>query len=83
MAIADASQADRLFTGELAHPRQAIGINLQTRLKTCPPRDHRCDLQRERSAIFPRTATGRDAGHKLIRTPPHTGILTIRMAFQR
>lgn len=82
METADARQPDRLFTGGFAHPRQAMRIAFHAPRPACPS-DHRCSLPLERSAPLHRTATGRDASLMPIRTPPHTGILTIGMAVQR
>ena len=82
MAIADARQPDRLFTGGLAHPRQAMRITLQAPRPTCPPRSQVQSAARTVRHSH-HTAAVRDAGLMPIRTPLHTGILTIGMAFQR
>lgn len=81
MAIADAPQPDRLFTGGFAHPRQAMRITLQAPRPTCPPQSQ-VRLAARTVRHYHRTATGRDAGLMPIRTPPHTGNLTIGMAVQ-
>jgi len=82
MAAADARQPDRLFTGGFAHPRQAMRAVLHAPRPACPARSQvRFAAQTFRP--LHRTATGRDAGLMPIRTPPHTGNLTIGMAFQR
>ena len=69
MAIADARQPDRLFTGGLAHPRQAMRITLQAPRPTCCPRSQmRCAVRTIRHSH--RTTTSRDAGLMPIRAPP-------------
>ncbi|GGB27442.1 hypothetical protein GCM10011324_41470 [Allosediminivita pacifica] len=82
MAIADARQPDRLFTGGLAHPRQAMRITLQAPGPTCPPPRSQVQSAARTVRHSRRTAKGSDAGLMPIRTPPHTGNLTIGMAVQ-
>lgn len=71
-----------LSTGGLAHPRQAMRITFQAPRPTCPPRSQ---VQSAARTVrhSRRTAKGSDTGLTPIRTPPHTCILTIGMAFQR
>lgn len=82
MATADAHQPDRPFTGGLARPRQALRVVLQAPRPTCRPRSQEQSAARTVRHSH-RSATGSDAGLMPIRTPLHTGILTIGMAFQR
>lgn len=81
LATVDAPQPNRLFTGELAHPRQAMRVVLQAPRPASSPRSQVRFVARTVRHSH-RTATGRDAGLMPIRTSPHTGNLRIGMTVQ-
>jgi hypothetical protein len=81
MANADAHQPDRPFHRRVCSPATGHARRSPGAPPDVPPQSQvRLAARTLRHSL--RTATGSDAGLMPIRTPPHTGNLTIRMTVQ-